>query len=73
MRTLLKRAVEPGEIPTPDLPARVVAVPADLLRYEMPLSTEPVTGQALTAIVDDVFLPRVRQEARTFGGDGAGL
>jgi hypothetical protein len=49
-------------------------LPADLLRHEVLLSREQVTDQTLTEIVDDVFLPLVgTPEARTFGGDGAGL
>ena len=55
--TLLQRAVERGEIPTADLPRRVVTVPAQLLRYEMILSRDPVADSALVGIVDDVYLP----------------
>lgn len=43
-------------------------------RGEILLSREQVTDHALTEIVDHVFLPPVgTPEARTFGGDGAGL
>ncbi|WP_043683048.1 TetR/AcrR family transcriptional regulator [Streptomyces xylophagus] len=57
--TLLRRAVERGEIPTADLPRRVVTVPAQLLRYEMVISRDPVADALLVEIVDDVFLPLV--------------
>ncbi|MGW3105875.1 TetR/AcrR family transcriptional regulator [Streptomyces sp. NPDC001100] len=57
--TLLRRAVERGEIPTADLPRRVVTVPAQLLRYEMVISREPVADATLVEIVDDVYLPLV--------------
>ena len=55
--TVLQRAVERGEIPTADLPRRVVTVPAELLRYEMLLSLDPVADATLVGIVDDVYLP----------------
>ncbi|WP_405950624.1 TetR/AcrR family transcriptional regulator [Streptomyces prunicolor] len=55
--TLLQRAVKRGEIPTADLPRRAVTVPADLLRYEMVLSRDPVADATLVGIVDDVYLP----------------
>ncbi|MGH1556108.1 TetR-like C-terminal domain-containing protein [Streptomyces sp. L7] len=57
--TLLRRAVGRGEIPTADLPRRVVTLPAQLLRYEMVLSRDPVEDRALVEIVDEVFLPLV--------------
>ncbi len=62
--TLLQRAVERGEIPTADLPRRVVTVPAQLLRYEMILSREPVADSALVGIVDDVYLPLLAGHGR---------
>ncbi|WP_427919968.1 TetR/AcrR family transcriptional regulator [Streptomyces sp. cg40] len=58
--TLLRRAAKRGEIPTADLPRRAVTVPADLLRYEMVVSHEPVTDATLVEIVDDVYLPLLR-------------
>nr|WSY51723.1 TetR/AcrR family transcriptional regulator C-terminal ligand-binding domain-containing protein [Streptomyces sp. NBC_00886] len=54
---LLQRAAKRGEIPTADVPRRVVTVPAQLLRYEMVLSRDPVADSALVEIVDDVYLP----------------
>lgn len=55
--TLLQRAVRRGEIPTADLPRRVVTVPAQLLRYEMVISRDLVADATLVEIVDDVYLP----------------
>jgi hypothetical protein len=60
LQGVLDRAVERGEIPRVELPSRVVTLPADLLRYEMLLSREPVPEGSLVEIVDDVFLPLVR-------------
>lgn len=74
LRTLVERAAERGEIPTAELPRRVLTLPADLLRHEILLSREQVTDETLTEIVDDVFLPLAgTPKARTFGGDGTGL
>lgn len=77
LRTVVERAAERGEIPTADLPPRVLTLPADLLRHEILLSREPVARATLEEIVDEVFLPLVTHagtpEARTFGGDGTGL
>ncbi|WOX12622.1 TetR/AcrR family transcriptional regulator [Streptomyces sp. N50] len=56
---MLQRAVKRGEIPTADLSRRVVTLPAQLLRYEMILTREPVAESALVEIVDDVYLPLV--------------
>ncbi|MDH6219860.1 TetR/AcrR family transcriptional regulator [Streptomyces pseudovenezuelae] len=76
-RTLLERAAKRGEIATADLPARVITVPAALLRYEMMLSRTSIEDHVLVEIVDEVFLPLVGRadtpEARTSGGDGTGL
>ncbi|MDX3386800.1 TetR/AcrR family transcriptional regulator [Streptomyces niveiscabiei] len=57
LATLLGRAAERGEIPTADLPQRVISLPVDLLRYEMLVSLEGVTEGDLVSIVDEVFLP----------------
>ncbi|MDN3024897.1 hypothetical protein [Streptomyces sp. S.PB5] len=60
--------------PTAGLPRRVLTLPAELLRQEIPLSRAPVTDEAPAEIVDDVLLPLVHgtPKARTFGGDGTG-
>jgi len=59
LETLLTRAATRGEIPTADLPTRVITLPVDLLRYDMLVSLEGVTEAGLLSIVDDVFLPLV--------------
>ncbi|MEV0641931.1 TetR/AcrR family transcriptional regulator [Streptomyces sp. NPDC050619] len=59
LRTVVEQAAERGEIPTADLPRRVVTLPADLLRHEILLSREPVAEATLEEIVDQVFLPLV--------------
>lgn len=59
MRTVLENAATRGEITTSDLPAMVVTLPIDLLRYQLLLSRDPVKESTLTEITDDVFLPLV--------------
>ncbi|KPH96764.1 regulatory protein TetR [Actinobacteria bacterium OK074] len=63
MRTLLERAAERGEIPTADVPTRLLTLPTDLLRHEMVLGDEPVGEGTLEEIVDVIFLPLVSMSA----------
>lgn len=42
MTTILKRAADRGDIPTADLPERVITLPSDLLRHELLLSRRPI-------------------------------
>ena len=60
MVTIVQRAAARGEIPTGDVPARVLTAPTNLLRHEMVFAREPVAASTLTSLVDDVFLPLVR-------------
>jgi AcrR family transcriptional regulator len=65
MTTVLENAAERGEIPTADLPPRVVTLPIDLLRYQLLLTHEPIDDSTLTEITDDVFLPLVTNRPGT--------
>ncbi len=56
MAAILKRAAERGEA-RDDIPPRVATLPIDLLRHELLLS--PGDEDAITEIVDQVFLPLV--------------
>jgi hypothetical protein len=56
----VQRAAARGEIPTADVPARVLTAPTNLLRHEMLFAREPVAASTLTSLADDVFLPLVR-------------
>ncbi|MFG1625714.1 TetR/AcrR family transcriptional regulator [Kribbella sp. NPDC049227] len=60
MATIVRRAAARGEIPTADVPNRVLTAPTNLLRHEMLFTSEPVAASTLTSLVDDVFLPLVR-------------
>jgi hypothetical protein len=63
METILQRAADRGEIRPGTVGRRVAAVPADLLRHEMLLTSGPLRPSTLVEIVDEVFLPLVRAHA----------
>lgn len=56
METIVERAVRRGELPTTP-PARVVELPADLLRHELFMTMVAVPQATIEEIVDEVFLP----------------
>lgn len=62
MNEILRRGVERGEIDPARLSPRVVAVPTDLARAELIMSSQPLSDEAIQSILDDVFLPLVRLE-----------
>jgi AcrR family transcriptional regulator len=65
METIVQRAVTRGELATAP-PARIVALPADLLRHELLMTMTAASPQTILEIVDDVFLPL----ATNFGKGG---
>ena len=65
MVTIVERAAARGEIPTAEVPARVLTAPTNLLRHEMLLTREPLSEETLTSLVDDVFLPLVTRRLVT--------
>jgi AcrR family transcriptional regulator len=56
---LVRRAMERGEIPTRDLPARVTSLPFDLSRHEFIMTLKPLSREVILEIVDGIFLPLV--------------
>ncbi len=56
MDTIVERAVARGELATTP-PARIVALPADLIRHELFMTMTAVPAETIREIVDDVFLP----------------
>jgi AcrR family transcriptional regulator len=60
MDVIVARAIARGELGPKTPPARVVSLPVDLLRHELLMTLEPVAPEAITQIVDDVFLPLAR-------------
>ena len=61
MLTILKNAEKRGEIKLEKIGPRIISLPLDLFRYEMLITQEPLTEETLTEIVDDIFMPLVRQ------------
>ncbi|MGH3644991.1 MAG: TetR/AcrR family transcriptional regulator [Mycobacterium sp.] len=60
MVTIVERAVAKGELPvTP--PARIIALPADLVRHELLMTMTAATPETIIEIVDEVFLPLAMQ------------
>ncbi|TFV56640.1 TetR family transcriptional regulator [Mycobacterium sp. PS03-16] len=59
METIVARAVTRGELATTP-PARIVALPADLLRHELFMTMAAASPRTIREIVDDVFLPLAR-------------
>ena len=61
MKTILRHAVERGEIRSAQVPTRILRLPADLVRHEMVVLDSPVPEKVLTEIVDEIFLPLIRR------------
>lgn len=60
MTTIIDRATARGEIGRGRLSPRALTLPVDLLRHELLLSRRPISDQTLTDIVDQVYLPLLR-------------
>ncbi len=65
VHTIVGRAVDRGELsPIDNLPPRVTRVPLDLIRNEAMVFGAPIPEEAITELVDDVYLPLLRGLAR---------
>jgi AcrR family transcriptional regulator len=60
MRTILENAEKRGEVRLDRIVDRVIMLPADLFRYELLTTHEPISDETVTGIIDDIFLPLVR-------------
>jgi AcrR family transcriptional regulator len=60
---VIERAVARGEIKPGQVNERIARVPVDLFRYELMMTLQQVPERVIEEIVDDVFLPPVRQGA----------
>jgi AcrR family transcriptional regulator len=69
MPVILRRAGERGEVDPDRITPRVAMLPFDLFRHEVLTSSAPVPAATVTEIIDDVFLPLVRQTALPAAGD----
>ncbi|WP_434509923.1 TetR/AcrR family transcriptional regulator [Desulfitobacterium sp. AusDCA] len=59
MSIIIERAVARGEA-RPDISSIVITLPIDLLRAEMLISHDVITQNFLEKVVDEIFLPLVR-------------
>lgn len=57
---IVDRAVARGELTDEHRPARLVNLPFDLLRHDMLMTLRPVPDEAVTEIVDQVWLPQLK-------------
>jgi AcrR family transcriptional regulator len=69
MPVILRRASERGEVDLDRITPRVAMLPFDLFRHEVLTSSAPIPAAAVTEIIDDVFLPLVRQTALPVAAD----
>lgn len=62
MAEILARGVGRGEIVAEKLIPRLVALPFDLVRYQLMVLRQPLSAQDMEEIVDRIFLPLVRAD-----------
>lgn len=60
MMTILTNAEARGEVDLKKIKNRIISLPMDLIRYEVLTTHEPISNERVMEIVDDIFLPLVR-------------
>ena len=63
VRLIYQRAHDRGELDLERVSRSVLALPFDLLRHDLLMNLEPVKPARIRAIVDELFLPLVHDEA----------
>lgn len=61
---IYRRAHDRGEIDLDRIPAAVLAMPFDLVRHDLLMDLKPLEPARLHAIVNDLFMPLVRDHQR---------
>ncbi|UVO11061.1 TetR/AcrR family transcriptional regulator [Mycobacterium sp. SVM_VP21] len=59
LEQLIRRAVERGEIQPGQLTDRIARLPIQLFRYEVLMTLQPLSDEAIEEIVDTIFLPLI--------------
>jgi hypothetical protein len=59
MDTIVRRAVDRGEIDPERVTPRLIALPFDLFRHELLMTLTAVPDKVVREIVDDIFLPLI--------------
>ncbi|MGN5630433.1 TetR/AcrR family transcriptional regulator [Streptomyces sp. AC154] len=68
--SIVRRAVERGEVDPAVLEPRIVSLPFDLFRHEVLMTLKPVPEEAIVRIVDGIALPLLtRRSPRTRGSE----
>ena len=62
VRAIYQRAHDRGEIDLERVPSAVLAMPFDLVRHDMLMDLEPLKPARIRSIVDELFLPLVRNQ-----------
>jgi hypothetical protein len=62
MITILKNAELRGEINLKKISTRIISLPIDLIRYDVLTTHEPISDKTLNGIIDDIFLPLIRNK-----------
>ncbi len=57
VRSIVRRAVDRGELGPTQLPQRATRIPLDLIRNEAMVFGAPIPEETITELVDDVYLP----------------
>jgi AcrR family transcriptional regulator len=65
IRTILDHGVVRGELDSDRLTPRIVALPTDLARHEALMTLKPLSDDVIREIVEEIFLPLVRRNARS--------
>lgn len=61
---IIKRGIARGELDETRLTPRIISVPTSLVLFELMVTLQDISDKAITEIVDQVFLPLVRPQAR---------
>ncbi|MFF3262590.1 TetR/AcrR family transcriptional regulator [Streptomyces sp. NPDC002932] len=68
--SIVRRAVERGEVDPSVLEPRLISLPFDLFRHEVLMTLKPVPEEAIVRIVDGIALPLLtRTSSRTDGSE----
>ncbi|MCP2167762.1 transcriptional regulator, TetR family [Goodfellowiella coeruleoviolacea] len=65
VRVIYERAHDRGEIDLDRIPAAVLTMPFDLVRHDMLMDLKPLEPARIQSIVDELFLPLVRNHLRS--------
>jgi hypothetical protein len=71
VQNIYQRAHDRGEIDLEHIPSAVLAMPFDLVRYDLLMDLKPLEPARIQSILDDIFLPLVRNHRNGPGSAGA--